>query len=178
MEYINTLVEAGSVSTTPKDIPKKGDLISKGVDFTDNKPSFVIDVPNKGAIVRNVKVPSSNVAEIEVVFTKKSGGEPVRVRGAPTSLPTDKFPKGKVTKIVVNVIKTTDDKAPQDVTLSVIACAEASTTTKAPGNISPLSVCLSLPLSLSSSHPHPRQPHPQLRLSSSLHDCMTAPLQH
>ena len=145
MEYINTLVATNSVRTTPKDIPNKDDLIKKGVDFTDNKPTFVIDIPTGGAIVRNVKVPSSNIEEIEVIFTTESGRELAPIRGAPTSLPTDKFPAEKVSEIIVKVIKTTDGKAPQDVTLSVIACAEGVTTgrTTSPGKISTLTPSLS-----------------------------------
>ena len=126
MEYINTLVATHSVRATPKDIPNKGDLISKGVDFTDKNPTLVIEVPKGGAIVRDIKVPSSNVEEIEVVFTTPYGDEKVVVRGAPTSLPKEQFPQGKVTEIVVKVTKTSDGKAPADVTLSVIACAEVS----------------------------------------------------
>ena len=128
MEYINTLVATDSVRATPKDIPNKGDLISKGVDFTDKNPTLVIEVPKGGAIVRDIKVPSSNVDEIEVVFTTQYGDEKVVVRGAPTSLPKEQFPQGKVTEIVVKVTKTSDGKAPADVTLSVIACAEGITT--------------------------------------------------
>ena len=132
MEYINTLVATNAVRTSPKDIPDKDDLISKGVDFTDKKPTIVIDVPEGGAIVRDIKVPSSNILEIEVVFKTESGRVTAPIRGSPTSLPKDKFPQEKVSEIVVKVIKTLGDKAPEDVTLSVIACAEgpAGTTTK------------------------------------------------
>ena len=137
MEYINTLVATNSVRTTPKDIPNKDDLIKKGVDFTDKNPTFVIDVPKGGAIIRDIKVPSSNIAQIEVTFTSESGDKVVKVTGAPTSLPKDEFPADKVGAIVIKVIKTTDGKAPEDVTLSIIACAEGVTTgtTGRPGEI-------------------------------------------
>ena len=133
MEYIDSLIATDSVKTTPKDIPNKEDLIKKGVDFTDNKPSFVIEVPNGGAIVRDVQVPSKNVAEIEVIFTTKSGQETAPIRGSPTSLPTDKFPTEKVVEIIIKVTKTNDYQSPQDVTLSVIACAEGRVTTTPTG---------------------------------------------
>ena len=128
MEYINTLVATDSVRATPKDIPNKGDLISKGVDFTDKNPTLVIQLPKGGIIVRNVKLDACNVEEIEVVFTTESGDEEVVVRGAPTALPKEQFPREKVIEIVVKVTKTSDEKAPGDVTLSVIACAEGITT--------------------------------------------------
>jgi hypothetical protein len=133
MEYIGTLIATDSVKTTPKDIPNKQDLISKGVDFTDNKPSFTIQVPKDGAIVRDIQVPSPNVAEIEVVFTTKSGRQTTPIKGAPTSLPNDEFPTEKVVKIVVTITKTSDNKPPKDVTLSVIACAEGTVTTTPTG---------------------------------------------
>ena len=119
MEYIDTLIATDSVKTTPKDIPNKGDLITKGVDFTDNKPSFIIDLPKGGAIVRDIQLPSKNVQEIEVTFTTKSGKVTTPIRGSPTSLPTDKFPTEKVVKIVIQVTKTNNYQSPTDVTLSV-----------------------------------------------------------
>jgi hypothetical protein len=134
MEYINTLIATDSVKTQPDDITDKQDLITKGVDFTSTKPSFVINVPNGGAIVRDIVVFSSNVDEIEVVFTTESGRGSSPIRGAPTSLPTKEFPTEKVTEIVIKVKKTTDNNAPKDVTLSVIACAEGVTTAVSAGN--------------------------------------------
>jgi hypothetical protein len=137
MEYINTLIATNAVRVTPKDIPNKEDLIKKGVDFTDKKPTFVIDIPTGGAIIRDIKVPSSNIREIEVIFKTESGVTTTPIRGAPTSLPTDKFPTDKVSEIIIRVIKTSDDKAPQDVTLSIIACAPGVTPrpTTRPGEI-------------------------------------------
>jgi hypothetical protein len=98
----------------------------------------VIDIPKGGAIIRDIKVPSSNAAEIEVVFKPESGDNIVKVTGAPTSLPKDQFPTDKVSEIIIKVIKTSDGKAPEDVTLSIIACAEGVTpgTTARPGEIS------------------------------------------
>jgi hypothetical protein len=133
MEYINTLINTNSVKTLPTDIPDKQDLITNGVDFTDKKPSFVIDVPNGGAIVRDIKLSSTNVEEIEVVFTTKSGHGTTPITGAPTSLPTNQFPTEEVIEIVIKVKKTTDDQSPKHVTLSVIACAEGTIATTPTG---------------------------------------------
>jgi hypothetical protein len=133
MEYINTLIATDSVETQPDDIKNKEDLITKGVDFSSTKPSFVIDVPNGGAIIRDIVVFSSNIDEIEVVFTTESSLESSPIRGAPTSLPTKEFPTEKVIEIVIKVKKTTDGNSPKDVTLSVIACAEGLTSTTRAG---------------------------------------------
>jgi hypothetical protein len=133
MEYINTLIATNSVQTKPNNISNKQDLIRKGVDFTDTKPIFEINLPNGGAIVRDIHLYSSNVLEITVTFTTESGRETVPIKGAPQSLPTTAFPIEKVTEIVVTVTKTIADTAPEDVTLSVIACAKGSTTTASTG---------------------------------------------
>jgi len=133
IEYINTLIATDSVKTQPDDITNKQDLITNGVDFTSKKLSFIITVPNSGAIVRDIKVFSSNVAEIEVVFTTESGSQSSPIQGVPTSLPTNNFPAGKVTEIVIEVKETTDNNAPKDVTLSIIICAEGATTTISTG---------------------------------------------
>src|SRR5690349_9198020 len=65
MEYINTLIATNSVQTKPTNIPNKEDLITNGVDFSDKQPIFLINIPKNGAIVRDVNIFSSNVAEIE-----------------------------------------------------------------------------------------------------------------
>jgi hypothetical protein len=127
MEYINTLIETDSVRSTPTDVLNKQDFITKGVDFTDEKPTIIIVIPSGGAVVRDVKVPSTNVIEIQVIFITVSGRETAAVLGSPTSLPTNEFPTQKVREIIIKVIKTSNDSAPQDVTLSVIACAEGTT---------------------------------------------------
>jgi hypothetical protein len=134
MEYINTLIATNSIQTKPTDIPNKQDLITKGVDFTDTKPIFEIKLPNGGAVVRDIVLTSNNVVEITVTFTTESGRETVPIKGAPESLPRSEFPTEKVTEIVVKVTKSSADTAPEDVTLSVIACAEGSTTTASTGN--------------------------------------------
>ena len=130
MEYIQTLIDTDSLKTSPTDIPNKRDLVKEGVDFTDQTPSFIIDVPKGGAIIRDLDVISANVAEITVTFITESGEKVGPIRGAPTALPTEEFPKEKVDEIVIKVTKTTDYRPPQDVILSVTACAEGITTTR------------------------------------------------
>ena len=135
MEYIVSLIATNSVKTLPNDISNKSDLISKGVDFTDKNPTIKIDIPNDGAIVRDIDLTSNNVAQIEVIFIDAQDRQTSPIQGGPTSLPTSQFPKEKVTNIIINILKTTDDNAPEDVTLSVVACAEGKTTTLSPSNI-------------------------------------------
>ena len=135
MEYINTLIATNSVQVQP-DVQNKQDLITKGIDFTYDKPSFVINILPNGAIVRDINLFSSNVAQIGVTFTAVSGRETYPVMGAPTSLPAKAFPTEKVSQIYITVIRTNDRQPPQDVTLSVTACAEATATTTSPGNLS------------------------------------------
>ena len=135
MEYIDTLVSTNSVKILPNDITNKRDLISKGVDFTDKNPSIQIDLPNDGAVVRDIDVTSNNVAQIEVTLITQQGRKVGPIEGGPTSLPTSQFPTEKVVNIIVKIVKTTDNDAPGGVTLSVIACAEGKSTTVSPSNI-------------------------------------------
>ncbi|CAF4193350.1 unnamed protein product, partial [Rotaria sp. Silwood2] len=127
-EYINHLIATNSVRTMPTDFLNKHDLISRGVDFPDEQSVIIIDIPQGGTVVRNVKLLSSNVAQVEVRFATKSGSEITSLRGAPTSLPADMFPTEKVSKIVIKVTKTSDNYSPHDVTLSIIVCEENSAT--------------------------------------------------
>jgi hypothetical protein len=133
MEYIDALVATHSVKTKPDDIKNKEDLIKKGVDFNSTRPYFVIDVPNGGAIVRDIKLFSKNVATVEVVFKTESGLQTNPIRDSPTSLPTKEFPTEEVTQIVIKVKKTSDGKGPKDVTLSISACAEGTATSTRAG---------------------------------------------
>jgi hypothetical protein len=133
MEYVNTLIATSAVRTTPTDVPNKGDFITKGVDFTDNTPTIFIDITNGGAIVRDVELPSTNIVQVEIIFTTESGRKTSPIRGAPTSLPTNEFPTEKVVEIIINVIETSDGSAPKDVTLSVVACAESTTSVTSTG---------------------------------------------
>ncbi len=134
MEYIQTLIETNAVQTYPTNIPNKQDLITNGVDFTERKPSLLIHLSNGGIIVRDIDMFSKNVAEIEVNFTTASGRETGSIHSAPTSLLPNQFPAEKVTEIKIRITKTSDGDAPQNVTLSVIACAEDTTSTTSQGN--------------------------------------------
>ena len=136
-EYINALISTNSVHTTPIDFSNKEDIITKGVNLTNQQSTVVISVPNGGIIVRDVKLSSENVAQIEVTFTTESGHPTTPVRGAPTSLSTNDFPTEKVTEITIKVIKTSDDNNPKDVTLSVIACTENSVVTSTTSTSTP-----------------------------------------
>jgi hypothetical protein len=133
VEYIDTLIITNSVKTAPEDISNKQDLISKGVDFTDRNPTFTIKIPTGGAVIRAIELTSNNVAEIELIFTTQSGRETIPIQGAPTLLPTTEFPTEKVSEIFIKVKNTTDNNAPEEVTLSIIACAEGKTTTTPAG---------------------------------------------
>lgn len=133
MEFIQTIIATNSLKTLPKDIDNKQDLIKVGVDFVAIIPTISITVPNNGAIIRDIDVFSSNVAEIEVTFVTQSGSQLTPIKGSPTSLPTAEFPTEKISEITVTLTKTKDYQSPQDVTLSIIACAEATTTTTQTG---------------------------------------------
>lgn len=146
MEYINTLVAINAIRTTPSDVYNKRDFVTKGVDFTTQQSTVVIDVPSNGAVVRNVKVSSANVARIEVILTIESSGATVSIRGAPTALPADEFPTDKVKQIVIKFLNTVDDNAPQDVVLSIIACAEGSVITSTTSTTASTSAATTTPL--------------------------------
>ncbi|CAF1509472.1 unnamed protein product, partial [Rotaria sordida] len=63
----------------------------------------------------------------EVVETTVEGNTLSPIRGNPTSLPNDKFPTELVAKIVIEILETTDNHSPKQVTLSVVACAPGVT---------------------------------------------------
>jgi hypothetical protein len=136
MQYIDTLIGGNAITTKPEDVSNKVDFIRIGVDFHELKPIIDIYIPAEGAIVRNLKVGSTNVQEIVVTFTTTKGSVTSSIRGSPTALPTDQFPAEQVNKIEIEFLSTYDNQAPQAVTLSVIACAPAGTTIVAQGNSS------------------------------------------
>jgi hypothetical protein len=130
IELIETLVTANLIDITPEVTIKK-DLYGTGIDFTENSPVFEITLPNDGAVVRDLSLPSANVVKVEVTFILTSNDSPKVIRGSPTSLPIDEFPLEEVEKVIIKVVKTSDDKSPRRVKLSVIVCSETpSTTTK------------------------------------------------
>ncbi|CAF0880352.1 unnamed protein product [Rotaria sordida] len=128
MEYINRLIESNSVTTKPDEIPNKTDFIKNGVNFVNTNPMVIMNMPSEGAVVRGVKVQSDNADDIMVIFTSKSGGYVSPIRGKPTALSTDDFPKEKIVQLVIVFLGTTDDKSPKNVTLSVVTCAEGTIT--------------------------------------------------
>jgi hypothetical protein len=129
---IETLVAANLIEITPQ-VTVMENLFGSGIDFTENGPVFVIKLPNGGVVVRDVQVPSANVAEVEVTFIVASHGSPKVIRGSPTSLPTNEFPLEEVESITIKVVKTSDDQYPRRVKLSVIVCSKTpSTSTKLP----------------------------------------------
>jgi hypothetical protein len=134
MEYIGTLISSNAVSITPPDQTNLQELIHNGVNFKETNPILVIDMPSGGETVRDIKVHSTNVLEIEVTFTNEISRETSTIRGPPTSLPKQDFPKDKVSQIIVVIKNTTDDNHPEKVTLSIVACAEGITTTTSAGN--------------------------------------------
>ncbi|CAF1512402.1 unnamed protein product, partial [Adineta steineri] len=124
---IDKLIASNSVSIVSENIANKEDLINRGVDFVELNPIIVIDIPKNGAIVRDVKVTSTNGAAIVVTLTTVEGETLSPIRGNPTSLPNDKFPTELVAKIVIEILETTDNHSPKQVTLSVVACAPGVT---------------------------------------------------
>ena len=109
-------------------------MISKGLDFLNNTPSIEIDLPNRGAVVRDVKISSKNVDEVEVTFVTESGVQTPPIRGSPTDLSKDQFPTEKVRDIIITILNTTDNAAPEDVVLSIIVCGEDLPATTVTGN--------------------------------------------
>ncbi|CAF4746498.1 unnamed protein product, partial [Rotaria socialis] len=144
-EFITYLIATKSVRTAPMDISNTDDFISKGVDFTNEQSKIIIDIPQDGAIVRDVKLFSTNAAQIEVSFQRKSGIQTGLVRGAPTALHTDEFPVEKVNKIAITVIKTNDDYAAGGVTLSIVVCDETTAATKLQSHTTLVSIPKTVP---------------------------------
>jgi hypothetical protein len=127
MEYIDTLVEINAVSSISESVKDIGDLSKKGVDFTVANPILVVDIPKEGAVVRDVKVPSSNVGEIKVTLTTVDGVTLPPIQGEAMNLPRSGFTTDKVSQIVVQILTTTDGDTPKAVRLSVVACAPGIT---------------------------------------------------
>ncbi len=123
-ELVETLVRSNLIQIRPIDLPNKQDLITKGLNFNSNFPSIEIDLPKRGAIVRDIKLLSNSIVEIEVIFVIESGLKTSPIRGSPIALPNDEFPTEKILDITINIIKTTNDDLPENVTLSVIVCGE------------------------------------------------------
>jgi hypothetical protein len=127
VELIQTLVSAQLIQITPN-VSNIEDVISVGIDFSDLGAQFDIELLDDGAVVHDLKLPSLNVVQVEVVFILVSGGSSAPILGAPTSLPKNEFPADKVRKISVKVLATSDGQFPKGVRLSVIVCSESSST--------------------------------------------------
>ena len=134
MEYLPHLLATNSVRTEPEDIANKDDLIVHGVDFTTPNTILVIEIPDPdGVVVRDIKIHSANVKTVVVIFTTAIGEVTIPIRASPNAMPTEKFPKEKVVRIVVRCVSTTDNYPPSQVTLSVKICVHHSTASSITG---------------------------------------------
>jgi hypothetical protein len=128
-EYIETLLSTNSISIKPDNTLNKQDLVTNGLDFADTNPSFIINLPEGGLIIRGVTLPSLNILTVQIVFQPELGTNSTTLQGPPTSLPVNEFPTEKIGQIIINVIETLNGTSPSQVTLSVTVCSEPSTTT-------------------------------------------------
>ena len=128
-QYINNVTIIGAVDgTEPSDLNPG----QPGVDFTSQNPSISISFPSDiTPIIVNVSVPNTNtnVVEIIVTITAPDGTVLFNQTSPPgtnsvTGFPVEPLPEGS-TLIVIPV--TVDGSAPENVTLSVIACYTPST---------------------------------------------------
>ncbi|CAF3340323.1 unnamed protein product, partial [Rotaria sp. Silwood2] len=136
MEYIETLIANNAVTTSPEDISNKNDLISRGVDFVDKNPRIIVHIPKDGAIIRDVKIPSTNLNEVTVIFTTILGVVVGPIRGSPTALAAHEFPTESVAQIIIDLTSTMHNSPPKGVTLSIVACAPGTTTVMTEGTTS------------------------------------------
>jgi len=128
-QYIDNVIIIGAPeNTTPSDLAPG----SSGVDFTSTDASITISFPSDVTpIIVNVSVPNTNtnVVEIIVTITAPDGTVLFNQTSPPgtnsvTGFPVEPLPEGS-TLIVIPV--TVDGSAPENVTLSVIACYTPST---------------------------------------------------
>ena len=127
IDYIESLIATNAVRIRPNDQVNKQDLITEGLDFTDNTPTVKIDLPDGGLIIRDVKIPSLNIINVEIVFVPESGAATKSIKGKPTSLPIDEIPTERIGEIIIKIDQTSDGGSPKQVTLSILACAETFT---------------------------------------------------
>jgi len=130
-QYIDTVTIIGAVDEAEPSDLNPG---SSGVDFTSPNASVTISFPSDVTpIIVNVSVPNTNtnVVEIIVVITAPNGTvlfnqtSPSGTNSV-TGFPVEPLPEGS-TLTVIPVAA--DESAPQNVTLSVIACYTPSTAT-------------------------------------------------
>ncbi len=128
-EYIEALVSTNAIRIRPNDEFDKQDLITNGLDITDETSTFKIDLPAGGLIIRDVKISSLNIIKVEIVFIPESGAEPKTIQGIPTSLPIDEFPTDRISQIIIKILQISGGSSLEQVKLSIIACEETSVTT-------------------------------------------------
>ena len=132
-QYINNVTFTGvsSPPPTPSDINPG----SPGVDFITSNPSIIIPLqPGIKPILAEVSVPNTNtnVNQITVIVTSPNGRVIVNETSTTTipntvnQFPVTPFPEDSTITIIV---RTPNNEAPQNVTISVIACYTPSITT-------------------------------------------------
>ena len=128
-QYIDNVIIIGAPeNTTPSDLAPG----SSGVDFTSTDASITISFPSDVTpIIVNVSVPNTNtnVVEIIVTITAPDGTVLFNQTSPPgtnsvTGFPVEPLPEGSVLTVIP---VTADGSAPENVTLSVIACYTPST---------------------------------------------------
>ena len=128
-QYINNVTIIGVVDgTEPSDLNPG----QPGVDFTSSNASITISFPSDVTpIIVNVSVPNTNtnVVEIIVTITAPDGTVLFNQTSPPgtnsvTGFPVEPLPEGSVLTVIP---VTADGSAPENVTLSVIACYTPST---------------------------------------------------
>jgi len=130
-QYINNVTINGAPENTqPSDLNPD----QPGVDFTSPNASIIVSFPSDVTpIIVNVSVPNTNtnVVEIIVVITAPNGTVLFNQTSPPgtnsvTGFPVEPLPEGSVLTVIP---VTADGSAPENVTLSVIACYTPSTAT-------------------------------------------------
>lgn len=120
-ELIQWLLKTNSI--TFDDTSNIKDLITNGVNFQETNPSIVIHIPFGGTQIQNIKLRSTNVHEIQLTFTTETGEKLKSIRTQLNNLKNQHFPRQKVIKLVIKILKTTDNDTPKGVTLSIEGCA-------------------------------------------------------
>jgi hypothetical protein len=131
IEYIETLVSTKAIRIRPYDTPNKQDLITNGLDITYATPTFQINFPEGGLIIRDVKLSSLNIIKVQIVFVPDLGEDSTLIEGSATALPLNEFPTERIGEIIIKVIETTNGTSLSRVTLSVKVCGQEATTTSA-----------------------------------------------
>ena len=130
-QYINNVTFTG---VQPLPSPTAINPGSPGVDFSETNGSVIIPLPSGiTPIVVEISVPNpnTNVNQTRVVITAPNGTVVVDVTSPPgankvTQFPSEPLPEGSTITIT---FQTNDGRAPENVTISVIACYTPSTAT-------------------------------------------------